>query len=93
MQEAPDHLRDLIKKTRTLTDKPFGVGIVLSFPYKENLKLVLEEKVAILQVYWGEFPKELVSEAHLAGVKVIHQVGTMIHLAFPILQHISSLRT
>ncbi|XP_042390207.1 (3aS,4S,5R,7aS)-5-hydroxy-7a-methyl-1-oxo-octahydro-1H-indene-4-carboxyl-CoA dehydrogenase-like [Zingiber officinale] len=74
--EAPDHLRDLIQKTRTLTDKPFGVGMVLSFPHKENLKVVLEEKVAILQVYWGEFPKELVSEAHLAGVKVIHQVGS-----------------
>ncbi|CAL9101509.1 unnamed protein product [Musa textilis] len=73
--EAPDHLRELIRETRALTDKQFGVGIVLSFPHKENLKAVLDEKVAVLQVSWGDFPKELVSEAHRAGVKVIHQVG------------------
>ncbi|WOL08721.1 hypothetical protein Cni_G17474 [Canna indica] len=73
--EAPEYLRELIRKTRALTDKPFGVGIVLAFPHKENVMVVLEEKVALLQVYWGEYPKELVSEAHVAGVKVIQQVG------------------
>lgn len=74
--ESPDYLRDLIQKTRTMTSKPFGVGLVLAFPHQKNLKVVLEEKVAVLQVYWGEFPRELVREAHDAGVKVIHQVGS-----------------
>ncbi|XP_058087021.1 uncharacterized protein LOC131234063 isoform X2 [Magnolia sinica] len=73
--ESPDHLRELIRKTRTLTDKPFGVGFVLVFPHKENIKVVLDEKVALLQVSWGEYPEELVSEAHQAGVKVVHQIG------------------
>jgi hypothetical protein len=35
----------------------------------------LDEKVAVLQVYWGECSKELVLEAHLAGVKVVPQVS------------------
>ncbi|XP_073225423.1 uncharacterized protein [Cicer arietinum] len=58
--ESPDYLRGLIKKTRTLTDKPFGVGIVLAFPYEENLKVILDEKVAVLQTYWGDCTTELV---------------------------------
>ncbi|XXG86420.1 hypothetical protein AAC387_Pa11g1320 [Persea americana] len=75
--ESPDYLRGLIRKTRSLTDKPFGVGVVLAFPHKENIKAILDEKVAILLVSWGEYPNELVSEAHQAGVKVVHQVGSL----------------
>nr|XP_043627076.1 (3aS,4S,5R,7aS)-5-hydroxy-7a-methyl-1-oxo-octahydro-1H-indene-4-carboxyl-CoA dehydrogenase [Erigeron canadensis] len=74
--ESPDYLRELIKKTKSLTDKPFGVGIVMAFPHKENLKCVLQEKVAILQLYWGEVTKDIVFEAHQAGVKVVPQIGT-----------------
>lgn len=67
-------MRDLIRRTRSLTERPFGAAIVLAFPHEENLRVVLEEKLAVLQVYWGEFPRERVDEAHLAGVKVLHQV-------------------
>ncbi|GKV27016.1 hypothetical protein SLEP1_g36224 [Rubroshorea leprosula] len=75
MQESPDYLRELIRKTRSLTDKPFGIGVVLAFPHEENIKAILEEKVAVLQLYWGECSQELVMEAHNAGVKVIPQVS------------------
>ncbi|PIA26773.1 hypothetical protein AQUCO_08900022v1 [Aquilegia coerulea] len=74
--ECPDYVRELIRKTQALTDKPFGVGVVLAFPHEENIKAVLDEKVALLQVYWGEFPKEHVLIAHKAGVKIVHQVGS-----------------
>lgn len=74
---APDHVRELIRKTRSLTSKPFGAAIVLAFPHEENLRVVLEEKLAVLQVYWGDFPNHRVQEAHRAGVKVLHQVGSL----------------
>lgn len=74
--EAPDYLRDLIRKTRSLTERPFGVGVVLAFPHNENIKAILSEKVAVLQVSWGECSEELVREAHRAGVKVVPQVGS-----------------
>ncbi|KAJ9705813.1 hypothetical protein PVL29_003763 [Vitis rotundifolia] len=74
--ETPDYLRGLIKKTRTLTDKPFGVAVVLAFPHEENMKVILAEKVAVLQVSWGDVREELVHEAHCAGVKVVPQVGS-----------------
>lgn len=70
-------MRELIRKTRTLTDKPFGIGVVLAFPHEENLKVILEEKVAVLQVYWGECSRELVARAHSAGVKVVPQVSIL----------------
>ncbi|KAF2320364.1 hypothetical protein GH714_027290 [Hevea brasiliensis] len=68
--ESPDYLRGLIRKTRTLTDKPFGVAVVLAFPHEENIKAILDEKVAVLQVFWGECSEELAIKAHQAGVKV-----------------------
>uniref|UniRef100_A0A7N0ZXT6 2-nitropropane dioxygenase n=1 Tax=Kalanchoe fedtschenkoi TaxID=63787 RepID=A0A7N0ZXT6_KALFE len=75
--EAPEYVRGLIRKTRTLTDKPFGIGVVLAFPHEENIRVILEEKVAVLQVYWGEVERNLVLEAHHAGVKVVPQVGSV----------------
>ncbi|XP_052193401.1 uncharacterized protein LOC127801909 isoform X2 [Diospyros lotus] len=68
--EAPDYLRDLIRRTKKLTGKPFGIGVVLAFPHEENIKAILDEKVAVMQLYWGECTKELVLEARQAGVKV-----------------------
>ncbi|CAM8899177.1 unnamed protein product [Rhodiola kirilowii] len=75
--EAPEYLRGLIRKTRTLTTKPFGVGVVLAFPHAENIRVILEEKVAVLQVYWGDVERNLVLEAHRAGVKVVPQIGSV----------------
>ncbi|KAJ8775121.1 hypothetical protein K2173_020125 [Erythroxylum novogranatense] len=75
--ESPPYLRELIRKTQSLTDKPFGVGVVLAFPHEENVKAILEEKVAVLQVYWGDCTKEFVHKAHQAGVKVVPQVGSV----------------
>lgn len=75
--EAPEYVRALIRKTKALTDKPFGIGVVLAFPHKENLKAILDEKVAVLQLYWGECTEEIVNEAHKAGVKVMPQVGSI----------------
>ncbi|KAF3435045.1 hypothetical protein FNV43_RR22132 [Rhamnella rubrinervis] len=74
--DSPDTVRELIKKTRSLTDKPFGVGVVLAFPHKENIKAILDERVAVLQISWGEVRQDLVDEAHRAGVKVVPQVGS-----------------
>ena len=71
-------MRELIRKTRTLTDKPFGVAVVLAFPHEENIKVILEEKVAVLQVYWGECSEDLVLEAHRAGVKIVPQVSVLL---------------
>ncbi|KAK7412149.1 hypothetical protein VNO78_03598 [Psophocarpus tetragonolobus] len=75
--ESPHYLRGLINTTRTLTHKPFGVALVLAFPFQENLKVILDEKVSVLQISWGDCTRELVDKAHSAGVKVVPQVGNI----------------
>ncbi|XP_048424584.1 (3aS,4S,5R,7aS)-5-hydroxy-7a-methyl-1-oxo-octahydro-1H-indene-4-carboxyl-CoA dehydrogenase isoform X1 [Pyrus x bretschneideri] len=75
--ESPDYLKELIRKTRSLTKKPFGVGVVLAFPHEKNIQAILDEKVAVLQVYWGECSEELVLKAHQSGVKIVPQVGSL----------------
>ncbi|KAH9328898.1 hypothetical protein KI387_001006, partial [Taxus chinensis] len=74
--DSPDLMRKLIRQTRALTDKPFGVGVVLILPHKENVRAILEEKVAVMLVYCDDYPRELVDEAHNFGVKIMHQVGS-----------------
>ncbi|CAN6467196.1 unnamed protein product [Victoria cruziana] len=61
---------NLITATKKLTSKPFGAGILLEFVNTRSIQAILDEKLACLQVYWGDFPKEMVDEAHKAGVKV-----------------------
>lgn len=48
-----------------------------AFPYEKGLKDIYAEKVEFLQVSWGEFPRQRMDEAHSAGVKVLHQVGSV----------------
>ncbi|KAK9139105.1 hypothetical protein Scep_008786 [Stephania cephalantha] len=66
-----------IKETKKLTKKPFGVGVLLEFDNAKSIKAIFDEKLACMEVYWGQFPKEMVDEAHKHGIKVIHQVGSV----------------
>ncbi|KAM2007810.1 hypothetical protein FF1_002765 [Malus domestica] len=76
-QESPDYLKELIRKTRSLTKKSFGVGVVLAFPHEKNIQVVLDAMVAVLQVYWGECSEELALKAHRSGVKIVPQAGSL----------------
>jgi enoyl-[acyl-carrier protein] reductase II len=70
----PDETRAAIKKIRTLTDKPFGANATLLFPgAKENAKILLEEKVPVINFSLGK--GDWISEAaHKYGGKVIATV-------------------
>ncbi|XP_010270915.1 PREDICTED: nitronate monooxygenase-like [Nelumbo nucifera] len=66
-----------ITETRKLTDKPFGAGILLEFDNTRTVQAIFDEKLACMQVYWGDFTKEMVDEAHKHGVKILHQIGSL----------------
>ncbi|PIA36261.1 hypothetical protein AQUCO_03400279v1 [Aquilegia coerulea] len=66
-----------IREIKKLTKKPFGAGILLEFDNSKTIQAIYDEKIAFIQVYWGEFPKEKVDEAHKHGVKVLHQLGSV----------------
>src|SRR5215475_14392794 len=68
--------RRVIRRVRELTDKPFGVNLVLHFPIEDHVAICLEERVPILSLFWGD-PTPYVERAHAAGTKVFHQVGSV----------------
>lgn len=72
----PPEFRSEIHRTRELTNKPFGVNLLLEFPAEEQVAICLEEKVTALSLFWGD-PSPYVERAHDAGVLVIHQVGSV----------------
>ena len=49
----PAHLRDQIRRLRTLTSGPFGVNFVLHFPHEDGIRVCLEERVAALWLCFG----------------------------------------
>jgi nitronate monooxygenase len=72
----PPVFRDMIRQVRSLTDKPFGVNLLLHFPVEELVTVCLEERVPVLSFFWGD-PAPYVERAHAAGVTVFHQVGSV----------------
>ncbi len=72
----PEALRQEIRRLREMTDKPFGVNLLLHYPVEEHVKVCIEERVPILSFFWGD-PSPYVEPAHGAGIKVFHQVGSV----------------
>jgi NAD(P)H-dependent flavin oxidoreductase YrpB (nitropropane dioxygenase family) len=74
----PPLFRQEIRRVRGLTDKPFGVNLILHFPVEEQVAICLEERVPILSLFWGD-PAPYVGRAHAAGLKIFHLVGWVGH--------------
>lgn len=72
----PEALRQQIGRLRALTDRPFGVNLLLHFPVEEHVRVCLEERIPVLSFFWGD-PARWVGPAHDAGVTVFHQVGSV----------------
>jgi nitronate monooxygenase len=74
---GPDWLRTQIHEARALTNRPFGVGFISSFPGLDELvQVALEEKVVAISHSFAD-PTPYIPAAHAAGVKVIAQVQTV----------------
>ena len=72
-----DYLRDQIRKCKSLTDKPFGVNIMLMSPNAEELaQLVIEEKVPVVTTGAGN-PGKFMAAWKEAGIKVVPVVPSV----------------
>ena len=66
-----DFVREEIRKTREITNRPFGVNIMLMSPFVDDIaRLVIEEKVKILTTGAG-LPSKYMKDWIKAGIKVI----------------------
>jgi nitronate monooxygenase len=73
--DDPGSVRQEIRRTRSLTEKPFGVNIVLEWPQEEKLEVCLEEKVRLVSFSFGD-PAPFVDRVHKAGALVSMMVAT-----------------
>src|SRR5262245_27617404 len=71
----PPLLRELIRRVRALTDRPFGVNVLLPLAGDEHLAVCIEERVPVLSLFWGD-AGPWVERAHRAGITVVDQVGS-----------------
>ena len=72
-----DMVREEIRKTKELTDKPFGVNLMLLNPEAAEIaKVIVEEKVAVVTTGAGT-PEPYMKEWLEAGTKVIPVVASV----------------
>ncbi|MGE5396270.1 MAG: NAD(P)H-dependent flavin oxidoreductase [Chitinophagales bacterium] len=83
--DTGEELRAAIRKTRELTDKPFGINITLlpsfritSETYDDYFRICCEERVAAIEVS-GSPASKYINMVHEAGVKIMHKVGAVRH--------------
>lgn len=77
MNADAQYLRDQIREIRTLTNKPFGVNVMLMSPFvSEVAALVAEEKVPVVVTGAGN-PKQYMTAWLNAGIKVIPVVASV----------------
>lgn len=77
MNAGADYLREQIRTARSLTDKPFGVNIMLMSPFVEEVsRVAAEEKVAVVTTGAGN-PARFIPMWKDAGIKVIPVVASV----------------
>lgn len=77
---SPDFIREQIRKTRTMTSRPFGVNLVPPVAhapgdFESQLAVCIEERVPVVSLFWCD-PGPFVERCHSAGIVVMHQVGS-----------------
>ncbi len=72
-----DFVRDEIRAARKMTEKPFGVNIMLMSPYAEEIaKLVVDEHIPVVTTGAGT-PEKYMEMWKNAGIKVIPVVASV----------------
>lgn len=72
-----DYVREQIKTASSLTDRPFGVNIMLMSPFADEVaQVVAEEKVAVVTTGAGN-PAKYMDAWKAAGIKVIPVVASV----------------
>jgi nitronate monooxygenase len=82
-QPTPEALAEEIRRTRELTDKPFGVNLTIlpsinPPPYDEYRAAIVESGVKAVETA-GYNPEEHIPDFHAAGVKVLHKAVAVRH--------------
>lgn len=69
-------IRAMLRRLRSLTERPYAVNLVLEWDMRERLAACLDEGARIVSLFWGD-PRPYVPEVHAAGGRVMHTVGSV----------------
>ncbi|GHO99731.1 2-nitropropane dioxygenase [Reticulibacter mediterranei] len=73
----PNGLRALIRATRSMTARPFGVNFITQFAEEAQLDVCIEERVPVVSFFWNDPPEAFIHRLRAAGVKVWMQVSSL----------------
>lgn len=73
----PDGLRALVRETRALTERPFGVDLIGDFTTEAHIDVLVDERLALVIFFWATPPVDWVRRLQSAGSAVWMQVGTV----------------
>jgi nitronate monooxygenase len=71
----PTTVRELVAETRSLTDRPFGVNLILEWDQADRVEAALDSGVRVISFFWGD-PGPLVARCHDGGAVVLQTVGS-----------------
>jgi len=82
-QPTPEALVTEVERTRSMTDKPFGVNLTIlptikPIPYAEYGQAIIESGIKVVETA-GRSPEPFIPQFEAAGVKVIHKCTTVRH--------------
>jgi nitronate monooxygenase len=82
-QPTPERLANEIKRTREMTDKPFGVNLTIlptinPVPYDEYRQAIIEGGIKIVETA-GNNPQPHMPIFRAAGIKIIHKCTSVRH--------------
>lgn len=76
-QAPPDWVREQIRMAKSLTDKPFGVNVMLLSPFADEvMRVVVEERVAVVTTGAGN-PGKYITALREVGCRVIPVVPSV----------------
>jgi NAD(P)H-dependent flavin oxidoreductase YrpB (nitropropane dioxygenase family) len=73
--DEPDEMRERIAATQRVTDRPFGVNLILDWDETERVEVALDSGVRIVSFFWGD-PGPLIKRCHDDGAIVLLTVGS-----------------
>src|SRR6266404_6312531 len=84
---SPEGVRERIRRTRALTERPFGVNVIIDETgwatsdddrelVRAEIATAFDEQVGAVVLFWGD-PAPFVDLAHGKGVKLLVQVGSL----------------
>jgi nitronate monooxygenase len=71
----PDEIRNAVAAVRALTDRPFGINLIVDEPQDERLEVALAAGAPVASFFWGD-PGPYIERVHAAGAKALVTVAS-----------------